>query len=77
MKENIFPRDMKIPCYGCNDRFVDVDNSVTCHSTCEKYAEYKKEHEAQKAAKKEIKDQQSVYEFYKQKSIERIRKKRR
>lgn len=76
MNVNNFPRDLSIPCYGCKDRFVDVDNGVTCHGTCEKYAEYRKEHEAKQVAKKEYKEQFCVYEMYQQAAINRMRKKR-
>lgn len=34
---------MKNPCHGCNDRNGD------CHAKCEKYAEWKKEHDILKA----------------------------
>lgn len=30
------------PCKGCTDRWIDTETLTRCHSSCSKYAEYKK-----------------------------------
>ena len=40
MNTGALPKNKKIPCHKCEDRFVDIANAITCHETCERYAEF-------------------------------------
>lgn len=47
------------PCYGC------TEHKAGCHSGCEKYAEWKTQHEAAKQARDEAKRKdRSMREYY-------------
>lgn len=61
------------PCKGCNDR-TPYPN---CHSTCEKYKDWKKDHEERKAddrRRKLLEDDITGYSIKKQEKIKKVRK---
>lgn len=67
-KARRLPRDLKIPCYGCDNRHE------ACHGSCEKYAEYRKEHDAKREAAREARRLEGIYETYRIKTIKKIKK---
>lgn len=46
----------KAPCKGCTDRFFDIENSQSCHSSCPKYQAYKQELENKREYFNELRD---------------------
>lgn len=58
MNTGALPKNKKIPCHKCEDRFVDIANAITCHETCERYAEFV----AYNAKKRETEREQARFE---------------
>ena len=61
----------KCPCYGCNDR------SITCHSECEKYIDWKTEHDAERERIRQERELNRDFTYYKDYAIQKVRNRNR
>lgn len=59
------------PCYGCEDR------SITCHSECKKYIDWKAEHDARREQQAKERAFKQEYNDFKQSVIKKVRKNKR
>ena len=61
------------PCYGCTERWVDVERRTTCHSTCERHKEAKAGYEERKQMNAEKSADDKIYERYRRLQMARYR----
>lgn len=61
------------PCLGCTERWVDVENGTSCHSTCERHKAAKAEHDERKRKIIERRNEEGIYEGYRRVKLARYR----
>lgn len=64
-------RKVECPCYGCEDRRVENDQS--CHSTCERYAAYRAELDRRKEEERKRIEADGDFVGFKQASFRRVK----
>lgn len=61
---------VKAPCKGCTAR------QLYCHSKCQKYIDYKTEHDKHQTIIKRLDEEQQAYRDYKEAKVKRLEKSR-
>ena len=65
------------PCRGCSERFVDEDNGSCCRTTCDKYADWKKNEDIRKKQISDYMNKNNEIRSFKKEQVEKALKRRR